>query len=214
MEHKYSTYFLILLLGIFFIALVSGIDLDEWSENCPNGTIPYLYAGELVCGYLPEPTVYNGSVIIYNGTLLEYINLTGTATANNFRYSETGNGPANAFMSPVGGGNGWWQHWYSGGTQWLVYSTDGTEDNGNDFNIPLNPSDGFYIGYGRGATDPIYIGDNQNEFIQGDGYMAIASMNVTEGDLNVLTGNISVQECTLIGEASICWNGTNLIIEG
>jgi len=112
-----------------------------------------------------------------------------TLTANDLKLTEAGNGPNNTFVSAEGsGGLGWYQFPYSSG-DWLVYSTDRTEDNGNDLNIALDPSDGHYFGYGRGASDPIYLDNAGNYYIEGDG--------------DIVFRNASIQDVTATGNTSL-----------
>lgn len=68
------------------VASFSSEDMDEVCNM--DGTVPYRYAGEWVCGLLPEPQVYyNTTILVYNGTIgqtyVPYENATQDVDLNN-----------------------------------------------------------------------------------------------------------------------------------
>lgn len=136
------------------------------------------------------------------------VNTTGTTYSNNYRYNVTGATASNAFMAPAAGGNGWYQYWYDLAKTWLVYSTDGTSDNGNDINIPVNPADGMYLGYGRGAADKIYLGNALNVYVTGGGDIITARLDTGQGLNELYPMNQPVRTTDTVQFASAQLNGS------
>lgn len=54
---------------------------------------------------------------------------------------------------------------YDYSSTWFSMSGSGTPDDGTNFYIPYDPSNGWYFGYGMGSTDPMYFGTTGLEFV-------------------------------------------------
>ncbi|MFC1522607.1 hypothetical protein ACFL6Y_09380 [Elusimicrobiota bacterium] len=180
--------------GATFFVSSASVDgqtlLARASGNVGVGTISPSYKLEV-----------SSDLYVDGGSL--YVDATkSSVTVSALHITQSGQGADNPWIIYPGGGS---QFLYPGG-QWMAYSTDRIPDNGNDLNIPYNTADGWYLGWGRAATDKIYLDTDNTFYIEGNDNIT------TAGDIFMgIAGNIGIGTTNPLMGLDI---NTNLAING
>jgi hypothetical protein len=71
-------------------------------------------------------------------------------------------------------------NFYDYTSTWFSMSGSGTLDDGTNFYVPYDSSDGWYVGFGMDATDQIFMGSGLTDFVlTGDGQLQVNKLQLT-----------------------------------